>query len=238
MIVIPAIDIRGGHAVRLHQGDYAQETVFDADPADAAMRWLQQGAQRLHVVDLDGARQGRPVHLSVLRRICDAAGAVPVQLGGGLRCADDVARARDAGVAYVIVGTTALEDPDLLAALCEEHPVLVGVDAREGRVAVRGWLQTSDVPAEDVAVRAAQAGAAGVIHTDIARDGAGSGPNLPATAAVAQACGPDLDVIVSGGVGGLDHVQAAAADGRFAGIIVGRALYDGRVSLPQAIAAC
>ncbi len=236
MIIIPAIDIRGGQAVRLHQGDYARETVFDADPADAARRWLDQGAQRLHVVDLDGARDGSPAHLPIVRRICEAAGDVPVQLGGGVRTAADVTAARDAGVAYVIVGTTALEDPDLLAALCSEHPVLAGVDARDGKVAVRGWLQTSEVSAEEVARRAADAGAAGVIHTDIARDGAGVGPNLPASGAVADACG--LDVMVSGGVGELAHVQAAAADGRFAGVIVGRALYDGRVSLAEAMQAC
>lgn len=238
MIVIPAIDIRGGHAVRLHQGDYGQETVFDVDPVDAARRWLDQGAQRLHVVDLDGARDGCPAHLSIVRRICAAAGDVPVQLGGGLRSANDVGAARDAGVAYVIVGTAALEAPALFDALCAEHPVLAGVDARAGKVAVRGWLQTSGAGAEEVALRAVQAGAAGVIHTDIDRDGAGSGPNLTATGGVAEACGPGFDVIVSGGVGGLAHVQAAVADGRFAGVIVGRALYDGRLSLAEAIAAC
>ena len=235
LIIIPAIDIRGGAAVRLHQGDYAQETVFDADPVDAARRWLDQGASRLHVVDLDGARDGAPAHLSIVRRICAAAGDVPVQLGGGLRTENDLSAARDAGVAYVIVGTAALESAEFLSALCSAHPVLVGVDARDGKVAIRGWLETSQATAEEVARRAAEAGAVGVIHTDIARDGAGSGPHLAATARVAQACG--LDVIVSGGVGGVDHVREAAAARSFAGIIIGRALYDGRLTLKAATAA-
>jgi len=238
VIVVPAIDIRGGRAVRLHQGDYARETVFDADPVDAARRWLDQGARRVHVVDLDGARDGRPAHLDLVSRIAAAAGDVPVQVGGGLRTRADVGAVLGAGAAFAIVGTAALEDPDLLAALCEEHPgrVWVGVDARQGRVAVRGWLETSEATALEVARRAVANGAAGIVHTDIARDGAGVGPNLAATGDLAEAC--PVPVMASGGVGGAEHVRAAADDGRFVGVVVGRALYDGRLTLAEAMAAC
>ncbi len=238
MIVVPAIDIRDGRAVRLHQGDYARETVFDADPVDAARRWLDQGARRLHVVDLDGARDGRPAHLDLVARIAVAAGDVPVQVGGGLRTQADVTATLSAGASYAIVGTAALEDPDLLAALCDERPgrVWVGVDARDGRVAVRGWMETSEATATEVARRAVALGAAGIVHTDIARDGVGDGPNLAATGALADVCA--APVMASGGVGGVEHVRAAAADGRFFGMVVGRALYDGRMTLAEAMAAC
>ena len=238
MMVVPAIDLRGGRAVRLHQGDYARETVFDADPVDAARRWLDQGARRLHVVDLDGARDGRPAHLDLVGRIAGAAGDVPVQVGGGLRTEADVAAVLDAGASFAIVGTAALEDPELLAALCADRPgrVWVGVDARHGRVAVRGWLKTSDASAAEVARRAVSQGAAGIVHTDITRDGMGTGPNLVATGALADAC--EVPVMVSGGVGGVEHVLAVASDGRFFGVVVGRALYDGRMSLTEAIASC
>lgn len=237
MLVIPAIDVRAGRAVRLHQGDFARETAYDADPADAARRWRDQGAQRVHLVDLDGARDGAPAHLHVVRRVAAALGDVPLQVGGGLRSAADVAAVLDAGARWAILGTAAHEDPALLAALCRDHPgaIYVGVDAREGRVAVRGWLDQTDVAAADLARRCEDAGAAGVIHTDIARDGTGAGPNLEAAGAVADAVG--IDVVLSGGVGAAEHLRAAARDGRFAGVVVGRALYDGRMTLAQAHAA-
>ena len=234
MLILPAIDLRGGQCVRLRQGDYAQETVFGADPAAMARRWVEQGASWLHLVDLDGARDGRPVNGDGVRAIIRAAG-VPCQLGGGLRSDAHVEEALAWGVARVIVGTRALHDPDWCQSLCRRFPgrVAVGIDAREGRVAVEGWLEASDLAALDLARRCAGWGAAAIVYTDISRDGMLEGPNVEATAELAAAVA--VPVIASGGVTTLDDVAGLARRSLY-GCIIGRALYEGRIDLAAAVA--
>jgi phosphoribosylformimino-5-aminoimidazole carboxamide ribotide isomerase len=235
VLILPAIDLRGGQCVRLRQGDYDRETVFGADPAAMARRWVEQGAAYLHLVDLDGAKQGRPVNGDSVRRIVAAAG-VPCQLGGGLRTEDDVALALDWGVARVIIGTRALKDPPGFAALCRRFPgqVVLGIDARNGQVATEGWLEVSHVSALDLARRCAEWPIAALVYTDISRDGMLEGPNFDATAELARSVA--LPVIASGGVTTLEDVRRLAAL-RLGGCIIGRALYEGRLDLAAVLAA-
>jgi phosphoribosylformimino-5-aminoimidazole carboxamide ribotide isomerase len=237
MIVYPAIDLRGGRCVRLMEGDFARETVYGDDPVAVAQRWEAAGARWIHVVDLDGARAGRPVQAALVADICRAV-KIPVQVGGGLRDAAAVATVLAAGAARAVVGTMAARAPALCRTICRAHPgqVAVGLDARDGRVRVAGWTEGEDQEAVVLAARAAEMGAAAVIYTDIARDGTERGPDVEGTRAVAQAA--RLPVIASGGIGSLAHlgaVAALAADG-VAGVIVGRALYTGRVDLSAALA--
>jgi phosphoribosylformimino-5-aminoimidazole carboxamide ribotide isomerase len=236
--VIPAIDLLGGQAVRLSQGRYDDATVYDANPAEVAARFASHGIRRLHTVDLDGARAGRPVNGEAIRAVVRAAGDVPVQLGGGIRTLEAVDDALATGVQRVILGTAALRDPDLVREAAKRHPgrVVVGIDAKDGRVAVEGWLEASDVAAPDLARAFEDAGVAAIVYTDIGRDGMLTGPNLESTLALARAV--SIPVIVSGGVSGVEDLTAAAAhtgDG-IAGAIVGRALYTGAVDLAQALA--
>jgi phosphoribosylformimino-5-aminoimidazole carboxamide ribotide isomerase len=242
MIVYPAIDMRGGRCVRLRQGDFGAETVFANDPAEAARRWVDDGAAWLHVVNLDGAL-GAPGasadNLAALERILRVA-PVPVQFGGGVRSLDDVARLLDLGVARVILGTVAVRRPEVVAEAVARHGaerVAVGIDARDGRVTVQGWTETAAVTATDLARRVAEQGVRHVVYTDVRRDGMLVGVNVAATAALAQASG--LQVIASGGVASLDDVRAlrARAEDGIAGVIIGMALYRGAFSLPDAIAA-
>jgi phosphoribosylformimino-5-aminoimidazole carboxamide ribotide isomerase len=234
VLILPAIDLRGGRCVRLRQGDYARETVFDDDPTEAARRWVGQGAAWLHLVDLDGAREGRPVNGAVIQAIVRAAG-VPCQLGGGLRSEDHIEEALTWGVARVVIGTRALRDPDWGAAVCRRFAgrMAVGIDARQGRVTVAGWSETTDVAALDLARWCAAWKPAAIIYTDVGRDGMLEGPNLEATAEVAAAVA--VPVIASGGVTTLDDVRRLAGRG-LAGCVVGRALYEGRLDLAAAIA--
>ncbi len=240
MIVFPAIDLKQGRCVRLLRGDMAAATVFNDDPADQARRFLAAGARFLHVVDLDGAFEGRAANAPAVEAIAAEvrrAGA-SLQLGGGIRADGDVERWLAAGVTRVIIGTRALRDPAFVDAACRRWPgrVAVGIDARGGRVAVEGWAETSDVTAEELALRFRDAGVAAIVHTDIERDGALGGANVEASAALALAC--RLPVIVSGGIASLDDLRAVAArsgDG-LAGAITGRALYDGRIDLAAALA--
>jgi phosphoribosylformimino-5-aminoimidazole carboxamide ribotide isomerase len=236
VLILPAIDLRGGQCVRLRQGDYKQETVFGDDPAAMARRWVEQGAKYLHLVDLDGARAGRPVNGDSVRRIVAAAG-VPCQLGGGLRCEADLAEALGWGVQRVILGTRALQDPAWCGAMCAKFPgkVMLGIDARAGRVATDGWLNDSTTSALDLARHCAAWPLAGIIYTDIARDGMRAGPNVEATAELARAV-HGVAVIASGGVTTLDDI-ASLSRADLAGCIVGRALYEGRIDLAAAIAA-
>ena len=237
MIVYPAIDLRGGRCVRLLRGEFDRETVYGDDPVAVARAWAAAGAQWLHVVDLDGARAGRPMQTALVREICRTA-AIPVQVGGGLRDADAVAAVLAAGAARVVVGTVAVRDPALCRTLCRAHPgrVAVGLDARAGRVRVAGWTEAEDLDAVTAAGRAAGMGAAAVVYTDVERDGTELGPDLAGTRAVARAAG--LPVIASGGIGSLDHLRAVAALGAdgVAGVIIGRALYTGAVRLADALA--
>jgi len=233
--LIPAIDIRGGRCVRLVQGDYARETVYDADPVAVARRWIEGGATRLHVVDLDGAREGAPRNRAIVERI--AAGvAVPVQVGGGIRTADDAQRYRDAGLARVILGTSAVEDRALvteLAALLGEA-LVIGIDARDGNVRTRGWIESSGIAALDLARELRALGAGRFVYTDIGVDGMLQGPNLPALRQFIAAAG--CPVIASGGVTRVSDLPAIAATGAEA-VIAGKALYSGDVQLAEALAA-
>jgi phosphoribosylformimino-5-aminoimidazole carboxamide ribotide isomerase len=236
--LIPAIDLLGGECVRLAQGRYDAATVYEADPAVAAARFVAAGVTRLHVVDLDGAKAGRPVNRDAVRAIVAAAGPVPVQLGGGLRDLDAIAATLDAGVDRAILGTVALRDPAIVRAATAAHPgrIVVGLDAKDGRVSVEGWLETGEATVVEVARRFEDAGVAALVHTDIARDGMLSGPNLEASAALADAV--SIPVIVSGGVSSEADLLAAArlAPRGIAGAIVGRALYTGDVDLASALA--
>jgi len=236
--IYPAIDLRGGRCVRLVEGDFARETVYGDDPVAMARRWEAAGARWLHVVDLDGARAGAPVQADVVARICRAVG-MSVQMGGGLRDEAAVRSVLDAGAARAILGTVAVRDPALCEHLCRTFPgrIVVGIDARDGMARVSGWEEGSTVTATDLARTVAARGAAAIVYTDIGRDGTERGPNVDETAAVARAAG--IPVIASGGVGTLADVRAVAAraaDG-IEGVIIGRALYTGAVTLPDALAA-
>ena len=238
MLIIPAIDIKDGRCVRLYQGDMEQETVYYQQPLDAARHLAAEGARMIHVVDLNGAVEGHPVHLPELAAICAESG-VAVEVGGGLRTLEAVEEALAAGVERVVIGTKAYEDQDFLRAACERFPgrVVVGIDARDGRVAVRGWVDDTAMDAVELALRCEEDGAARIIYTDISRDGTGSGVNAEQTVRLARAL--DIPVIASGGVGSLDDIRtlAALAGEGIEGVIVGRALYNGAFSLGEAMAA-
>jgi phosphoribosylformimino-5-aminoimidazole carboxamide ribotide isomerase len=236
MRVIPAIDLRGGMVVRLTQGRADQSTAFDDDPIGRARAFAAAGATRIHVVDLDGAFEGGARQAELVGRIAAAVAPVEVQVGGGVRDVFSAMAYFAQGVAAVILGTAAAENPKLFADCCRLYPrrVLAGIDARDGRVAVRGWTETTQLDAVDLARRLAAAGAAAIIHTDIARDGTGAGPNVAATLALAQAV--SIPVFASGGVATLDDVRALAAAPPIAGVIVGRAIYEGTLDLAAALA--
>jgi phosphoribosylformimino-5-aminoimidazole carboxamide ribotide isomerase len=231
----PAIDLRGGKCVRLLQGDYERETVFGEDPVAVARDFVAAGARRLHVVDLDGAKAGTPVQAELVRRMVEAAG-VPCQLGGGVRNREAAAAYLAAGVERVVLGSAAVERPELLESLAYEHPgrIVLGLDARDGRVALRGWLETTGLTALEVARRHAGLPLAGVVYTDIAKDGMLAGPNLEALTEMIAAT--RLPVVASGGVATAADIRRVAATGA-AGCIVGKALYAGAVTMPEALAA-
>ncbi|MGF1447109.1 MAG: 1-(5-phosphoribosyl)-5-[(5-phosphoribosylamino)methylideneamino]imidazole-4-carboxamide isomerase [Pikeienuella sp.] len=235
MHLYPAIDLKGGACVRLLRGDMDQATVFSDDPAGQARRFVEAGCQRLHIVDLDGAFAGHPVNAAAVSEIVTAAG-VPVQLGGGIRDRATIELWLARGVARVILGTAAVRDPALVTEAARAHPgqVAVGIDARAGRVAVAGWAETTEIGAVELAKRFENAGVAAVIYTDIDRDGALAGPNVAATAELARAV--SIPVIASGGVSSLEDLHALkAADAPLDGVISGRALYDGRLDLAEAV---
>lgn len=235
MELIPAIDLQNGRCVRLYQGDFAQSTVYDDDPVAVARRWEAQGAQRIHVVDLDGARYGRPTNIDAVLAIVRGV-SVPVQLGGGLRREEDVSGALALGVERVILGTAAVEQSDLVARLVARFgaQIVVGVDARDGKVATAGWTTTAEVWAVDLVRHMADLGVERIIYTDISRDGTLTEPNFAAMAELVRAGGPAI--IASGGVAELAHVQRLATLG-VEGAIVGKALYAGKFTLAEAIAA-
>jgi phosphoribosylformimino-5-aminoimidazole carboxamide ribotide isomerase len=233
MLIIPAIDIRGGQCVRLRQGDYAQETVYGSDPAAMARFWVEQGAAFLHIVDLDGAKEGHPVNQESIQRIVHTAG-VPCELGGGLRTEEHIADALSWGLQRVVIGTKAVSDPGWLQGISERFSgkIALGIDAKDGRVAIEGWLEVSNRPAVKLAQHCADWPLAAIIYTDIARDGMLAGPNLDALAEMAKAV--SLPVIASGGITTLDDLRRLTQL-NLAGCIIGRALYEGRLSLPEAI---
>jgi len=236
--LIPAIDLLGGEAVRLSQGDYDQATVYDADPANVAKGFFAAGIKRLHVVDLEGAKAGHPVAGEAVKRILAEVGEVPVQLGGGLRDMAGIEEALSWGLDRVILGTIALRDPDLVKKAAAAHPgkIVVGIDARDGMVAVEGWIEASETTAIDLGRKFEDAGVAAIVYTDIARDGMLTGPNIPQTAALAEAI--DIPVIVSGGVARVQDITDSAAERAkgICGVIAGRAIYTGAVDLHEALA--
>lgn len=237
MEIIPAIDIKDGKCVRLYQGDFNQSIVYDSDPLAVAQRWVALGAQRLHLVDLDGARAGYPVNtatiLSIVQRV-----SVPVQLGGGLRTEADVRAVLNLGVARVILGTAAVQEPRLIERLVTHHreALIIGVDARDGMVATDGWTCAAPVRAATLVAQMAKIGVQRIIYTDIARDGTLSEPNFAATFALVSPDDAAPAVIASGGICQLAHVEQLAAGG-VAGAIIGRALYTGALDLRDAIEA-
>jgi phosphoribosylformimino-5-aminoimidazole carboxamide ribotide isomerase len=237
MLIIPAIDLKNGKCVRLSQGRMDAETVYDDDPVRPAQRWEEAGAEMIHMVDLDGAVEGRPRHRPHIARVVDAV-RVPVQLGGGIRDARTAQALLDLGVFRVVIGTEAVHTPPWLSEICRRNPgrVAVGLDARRGCIAVEGWTRTTDVPATDLARRLEDSGVAAFIFTDIHRDGMQTGPNIEETRRLAESV--RVPVIASGGVGELGHIRALLpleAVGVI-GVITGRALYTGALSFADAAA--
>jgi phosphoribosylformimino-5-aminoimidazole carboxamide ribotide isomerase len=231
MIVIPAIDLRGGRCVRLLQGDFAQETVYGDDPVQMALRWQAAGATMLHVVDLDGAKAGYPAQAAIVAAIAQAL-TIPVELGGGLRSLDHLETAFAGGVSRVVLGTAAIEDRGLLTTALERwgaERIVLGLDAREGLVATRGWIETTAVRATELAIELATLGVRHVVYTDIGRDGTLHEPNYAALREMAEVSG--LAVIASGGVARREHLAALAAVPGVEAAIVGRAIYTGDVVL-------
>lgn len=237
MILFPAIDLKGGQCVRLLKGDMRAVTVFNDDPAAQAKSFAAAGFEWLHVVDLDGAVAGLSVNAPAVERIL-AAVALPIQLGGGIRSRRQVEEWLDRGVRRVILGTAALRDPELVKSACRAHPdrIVVGIDARHGKVAVEGWAKTSEMTAVELSLRFEDAGVAAIVFTDIERDGALAGVNVEATAALARRL--ETPVIASGGLASLDDIRALRRHERdgIAGVICGRALYDGRIEPKAALA--
>jgi phosphoribosylformimino-5-aminoimidazole carboxamide ribotide isomerase len=233
MEIWPAIDLRGGKCVRLRQGDYEQETVFAEDPAEVARQFAGHGAQHLHIVDLEGAREGLPVNLPSVQEILEAV-EIQCELGGGIRDEQSVSELLNFGLARLVIGTSALTDPEWFRAACRRYPrrLALGIDARDGLAATDGWLNTSSVSALDLARQFDGEPLAAIIYTDIATDGMLGGPNIEAMAAMQAAV--DIPVIASGGVTTVDDV-ARLAEAGLAGCIIGRALYEGTLSLAEAI---
>ena len=237
MLLIPAIDLKDGHCVRLKQGDMDDVTVFSQDPAAMASHWLAQGARRLHLVDLNGAVAGKPKNEAAIKEIVAAVGdEIPVQLGGGIRDLDTIERYLDDGISYVIIGTAAVKNPGFLHDACSAFPghIIVGLDAKDGKVAVDGWSKLTGHDVIDLAKKFEDYGVEGVIYTDIGRDGMLSGVNIDATVKLAQAL--RIPVIASGGIGSLDDVTAlCAVEGEgITGAITGRAIYEGKLDFAKA----
>ncbi|MEZ5435204.1 MAG: 1-(5-phosphoribosyl)-5-[(5-phosphoribosylamino)methylideneamino]imidazole-4-carboxamide isomerase [Pseudomonadales bacterium] len=240
MLIIPAIDLKDGQCVRLKQGRMDNSTVFGSDPVAMAKRWVDAGARRLHLVDLNGAFAGQPVNGEAVKAIARANPALPIQIGGGIRNADIIEAYLSAGVSYVIIGTKAVKEPQFVAEMCKQFAgkIIVGIDAQDGMVATDGWAEISAVKAVDLAKQFADAGVSSIVYTDIARDGMMQGVNVEATAQLAEACG--IPVIASGGVTNMDDIHAlkAVAARGVLGAITGRAIYEGTLDLAEAQRFC
>jgi len=236
MILIPAIDMKGGRCVRLVKGDLNNETVYSDDPAQMAQRWVKEGGERLHLVDLDGAVAGLAVHFSIIEKIVRSV-SIPVQIGGGIRTLAQIESYLEAGIAAVILGTIALKDPALLREACQKFPgkIFVGLDSRKGKVAIQGWVEECDETVSEMAVKMEDAGVASLILTDIEKDGMLEGPNFELMVEVAQAV--KIPLIASGGVTTLEQIQQLSLMPGISSAIIGKALYEGRIALPEAIAA-
>jgi phosphoribosylformimino-5-aminoimidazole carboxamide ribotide isomerase len=236
MILIPAIDLKQGQCVRLRQGRMEDSTVFSDDPVSMAGKWVEQGARRLHIVDLDGAFEGEPVNADIIESITSAYPDLPIQIGGGIRKVETVEAYLEAGVRYVIIGTQAVRKPEFVTELCAEFPdqVIVGIDAKNGMVAVQGWAESSDQSAEHLAQRFEDQGVSAIVYTDISRDGMMQGVNVEATRQLAESV--SIPVIASGGVTNLDDIKqlSSVSDSGIDGVIIGRALYERTIDLKQA----
>ncbi len=229
MLLIPAIDLKGGRCVRLRQGRMEEETVYSDDPPAMAARWVEAGARRLHIVDLDGATSGEPVNVDIIHRIAEAHPEIPIQVGGGIRDDESIEAYINAGVQYVILGTKAVSAPHFVADTCVEFPghILVALDARDGKVAIDGWSKLSNHDVRDLAQKFERDGVESILFTDISRDGMLSGVNVDATVDLARAI--SIPVVASGGVRGLEDIRAlcARSEEGISGVIVGRSIYDG-----------
>ena len=240
LLIIPAIDLKDGECVRLRQGRMEEPTVFSADPVAVANQWVDAGCRRLHLVDLNGAFAGNPVNGDIVKAIALAHPKIPIQIGGGIRDVNIIEAYLEAGVAYVIIGTQAVRDPDFVTQVCRDFPgrIIVGLDASDGMVAVEGWAEVTDVKAVDLAKRFRNDGVNSIVYTDIARDGMMQGVNVAATCQLAREAG--IPVIASGGVTNMDdvHALAAVAGDGIVGAITGRAIYEGTLDLAAAQAYC
>ncbi|MFI0399072.1 MAG: 1-(5-phosphoribosyl)-5-[(5-phosphoribosylamino)methylideneamino]imidazole-4-carboxamide isomerase [Thiolinea sp.] len=236
MLLIPAIDLKDGQCVRLRQGRMDETTVFSANPVDVAQRWVDAGARRLHLVDLNGAFEGKPVNGEVVRAVAAKFSHLPVQIGGGIRDAATVAAYLEAGVQFCIIGTKAVQEPQFVVDLCKQFPghIIVGIDAKNGRVATDGWAEVSQVAAIDLAKQFEQAGVSAIVYTDIARDGMMTGVNVEETARLAESI--SIPVVASGGVTNMDDIKAllAVESKGVMGTILGRSIYEGTIDLAEA----
>lgn len=236
MFVIPAIDIKGGRCVRLQQGQMSKETIYSDVPEDMAIKWFEQGAERLHLVDLDGAADGRPVNKKVIGNIVKAV-PIPIQLGGGIRNTETIEEYLALGIHRIILGTVAYKDPEFASLACNKFPgrIILGIDAKKDFVAVEGWTEDTDMTPAEMASRYEDAGISEIIYTDISRDGMRTGPNVQATRALAMAI--KIPVIASGGISGIDDVAKILTLSEYGvtGMITGKALYEGTLDLADAI---
>jgi phosphoribosylformimino-5-aminoimidazole carboxamide ribotide isomerase len=236
MKIIPAIDIQNGNCVRLKQGDFTKETIFHSSPIDMAQKWVDEGAERLHIVDLDGARLGSPINMTVISKICDKFPSIPVQIGGGIRDLETAEKYLSAGASFIIVGTKAVEDPNFIKILCSKFPnkVIVGIDAKNGEVATEGWLSISDKNAIDFAKIFENLGVAEIVYTDIEKDGMMKGLNIEATLDLAK--NVKIPIIASGGVSCIEDIYKIGAYTKsgISGIIIGRALYEKKFNIEEA----
>jgi len=240
MLIIPAIDLKDGQCVRLKQGVMEDSTVFSDDPVAMAQRWVNEGCRRLHLVDLNGAFEGKPMNGDAVKAIARKFPALPIQIGGGIRSAEVIDAYLSAGVSFVIIGTKAVKEPDFVTAVCKQFPgkIIVGIDAKDGLVATDGWAEVSQVKATDLAKRFASDGVSAIVYTDIARDGMMQGVNVEATLTMAKAS--PIPVIASGGITNMEDIRAlkAVASQGILGAITGRAIYEGSLSVKEAQVYC
>lgn len=236
MIIIPAIDIKNGLCVRLKQGQMSKETVYSQAPHEIAVKWYEKGAERLHIVDLDGAIQGRPINSEVIRSIVHAI-PIPIQLGGGIRDIQTIETYLELGIHQIILGTVAYKDPEFVSLACKRFPekIIIGIDAKRGQVSVEGWTQETDMTPEGLAKKYEGMGISAIVYTDILRDGMSTGPNVKATKDLAKAI--NVPVIASGGISGMDDVKKILPLSKYGvmGMITGRALYEGTLDLAEAV---